>query len=429
MPFLVAARCIPDAIQVQGSWLPMVVMDWVPGRTLAAQVAELAKRGDRNGLQRLSEKWQSLVEAMQETRMAHGDLQDGNIMVTDRGELCLVDYDTVYLPGLAGRTAIGLGTPGYVHPSVISAGKRAYDEYMDTFGALVILLSLRALAHDPGLYRQFSQHNLLLDAADLEEPTQSKAFAAIFATNTPSVTSLANHLINICRNADHGQVDLRTLLTQDRSSQYGVLASPGVVTEPSPPETESVTFVPPAPPRKPFRTPRVAASLAAAVICALLFHSAFLPHAPQPAAKGSSGKGPLHKHFKKRGQAVADAGKRRAAANDAESAKLALAAKKQINEVVARILEIQDRPAGKPSAAEQAKLLSRCQRALADSNRAIRLDGKNKDAWLQKVRALYYMGDYQAANADLKAAMASFHENTDFQPLKILVERKLRKSG
>ena len=478
LPFLVSAQYVPDAIQVQGIWLPMFLMDWVPGRTLGAKAAELASNGDRNSLQRLAEKWQNLVEAMQDTQFAHGDLQDGNVMVSDRGELCLVDYDTLYVPRLVGRGATAVGTQGYVHPDYLRAGARPYSENMDTFGALVILLSLRALAHDPGLHGQFSKENLLLEAADLEDATNSVAFAALFATNTPSVTSLAYHLVNMCRNVSHGDVTLRTLLTQDVSSKYTIKYSPLVVAQPKHTPSPSIKVVvgQPAHPnnlvlspwsRKHWKVTSAIASVAVTLIAGTWFmHSALLspvkpvikvdssiaaanfPH-PITDSKNhnnttemfqttglspSIGGMPTNKLQNYSDQKPFGDTPIQTKPKSVQSVDQAIAARIKVNQVITHLLEIQDKQQRSELSREQAnkervQIRNGCQEALEDADRAIHLDRQDKEAWLQHARALYYLGEYKVANEDLKYAMASFKENSDFQPLEVLVSHKLHETG
>ena len=198
-PFLIRAQYIPDAIQVQRTWLPIFLMDWVRGKALDSHVADLARRHDTIRLQELALNWQQLVTTMQSAGIAHGDLQHGNVMVTDAGDLRLVDYDTMFVPSLAGRRATAIGKEGYVHPCYFRGVPRTYDAAMDTFGALIILLSLRALAYNPALFGRFSDDNLLFRGSDLDTPDRSAAFDELEAASDPDIADLARVLRAQCR--------------------------------------------------------------------------------------------------------------------------------------------------------------------------------------------------------------------------------------
>jgi len=207
VPFLVRSQYIPDAIKVQGEWYPVFIMEWVEGRTLGSHVAELAKQRDQQALWALAARWQELVTGLEDLQIAHGDLNHGNVMITDHGELRLVDYDTIFVPDLVHRKATAIGTPGYVHPSHFLAGIRPYDAHMDTFGAMVILLSLEALAHDPSLYGRFSQDNLLLSNQDLEEPDSSVAFNRLKSIHEGDIPALVQQLQGACRQKQEPALD------------------------------------------------------------------------------------------------------------------------------------------------------------------------------------------------------------------------------
>ena len=92
----------------------VLVAPWVEGVTLAQSVAELLRRGDTDGLWRLSEEFDRMAEWLMTQDWAHGDVTPDNIVVTDNG-LRLIDFDAVYVAGVTEpRTEIG--TLGYNHP-------------------------------------------------------------------------------------------------------------------------------------------------------------------------------------------------------------------------------------------------------------------------------------------------------------------------
>jgi hypothetical protein len=193
LPALVGFEYQPEGILIGGAWRPLVCMDWVRGKTLDSFLDE---RRAPETLHRLARRWRGVVNGLRGSRIAHGDLQQGNVLVTDGDELVLVDYDAMFVPALRGRQAPELGHPNFQHPGRTAAH---YDEKLDTFSALVIYLSLRALAADSSLWERFSTGtNLLFSRDDFLAPTQSAVFAALNTSPDPGVRQLSVQLAHFC---------------------------------------------------------------------------------------------------------------------------------------------------------------------------------------------------------------------------------------
>ena len=199
LPFFVEGKFVTEAIKVQDNWFPLFVMDWVAGSTLGLHVSKLVKDQDQKALSCLAGNWRQMVLDLQDARIAHGDLQPNNVMVVTDGELRLVDYDTIFVPPLAGRPCSALGVPGYVHPSFVKKSNRPFHAEMDTFGAVVIYLSLLALAHDPSLHQKFSRENLFFSDSDLATSSNSPAFKALLHSGDPTIVPLAEKLCDLCK--------------------------------------------------------------------------------------------------------------------------------------------------------------------------------------------------------------------------------------
>ncbi len=99
-------------------------------------------------LKKLSDQWLNLVIGLQQLKIAHGDLQHENIIVS-KGELRLVDYDGFFVPSLSSKIAIELGHPHYQHPLRRNSD---FNLSIDNFSALVIYISLKALSIDISLW-------------------------------------------------------------------------------------------------------------------------------------------------------------------------------------------------------------------------------------------------------------------------------------
>jgi hypothetical protein len=97
----------------------------------------------------LAAKFALMVKDLSVLGVAHGDLQHGNLLVTPGGELKLIDYDGMYVPGLAQLGACEIGHVNYQSPARTMS---SWGPYLDNFSAWIIYASLIALAIDPGLW-------------------------------------------------------------------------------------------------------------------------------------------------------------------------------------------------------------------------------------------------------------------------------------
>ncbi|MHC4507276.1 MAG: hypothetical protein ACYTFI_28745, partial [Planctomycetota bacterium] len=127
----------------------------------------------RRAIKALAAKWQEMIAALKDAGVAHGDLQHGNILVVG-GEIRLVDYDGMYVPGLAGMMSNETGHPNYQHPHRSGA---QFGPDLDNFSAWAIYVSLVALVADPTLWEKTTHGDeaLIFRRADFEFPAQSRA--------------------------------------------------------------------------------------------------------------------------------------------------------------------------------------------------------------------------------------------------------------
>ena len=88
-------RFIQDGIQVDTGRYPILRMNWVSGRTLTRWISENINRPE--ALSSLAKRFDQLVDDLAAAGIAHGDLQDGNLLVAENGRLHLVDYDGMYV--------------------------------------------------------------------------------------------------------------------------------------------------------------------------------------------------------------------------------------------------------------------------------------------------------------------------------------------
>ncbi|MET0624667.1 MAG: hypothetical protein ABW250_16945 [Pyrinomonadaceae bacterium] len=193
IPALPRFKYMRDGILVAGQRYPVLVMEWVEGPTLDVYLDEAV--GRREALLHLADEWVGLVAALRAAGIAHGDLQHGNIIVERGGRLRLVDLDGMYVPALEGFRASEVGHQHYQHPAR-DPGHFSLDT--DNFSALVVYLSLVALAERPELWREHHDENLIFTRADFTDPDASALFPKIEALGGEHAR-LAGVLRDACR--------------------------------------------------------------------------------------------------------------------------------------------------------------------------------------------------------------------------------------
>jgi hypothetical protein len=164
-------RWIDDGVHVAEATWPMIRMDWVEGMTLDHWVE--AHRHDAQLLRDFASRWDRLFTFLEHSRIAHGDLQHGNVLVDAQHRVRLVDLDGLWIPELADLPADEFGHVHFQHPGRLT--ERVWGERMDGFAALLIAVSIVALSHRPELWDVYNDggNNLIFrndDFADLDAP-------------------------------------------------------------------------------------------------------------------------------------------------------------------------------------------------------------------------------------------------------------------
>ena len=149
LPYTVDFHYLEDGIKCNNAWFPILKMVWVEGQPLDAYVQDNLHNQDT--MQKLKTDFQIMMQQLQRNGIAHGDLQHGNILIS-QGEIYLVDYDGFYVPELSGRQSNELGHLNYQHPQ---RTENLFGPNMDNFSAWLIFLSLLILIEDPALWQEF----------------------------------------------------------------------------------------------------------------------------------------------------------------------------------------------------------------------------------------------------------------------------------
>lgn len=125
---------------------PVIIMEWIEGKTLGSHLSELVSNGDKETLFQLACNFDALSLWLLEQPFAHGDLKTDNILIDSSGRLRLIDYDGMFTPEMKNQQARENGSLGFRHPNRLT---EHFGPHIDDFSILLISLSLHALATAP----------------------------------------------------------------------------------------------------------------------------------------------------------------------------------------------------------------------------------------------------------------------------------------
>ena len=147
-----------DTSQTDETEFPVLLMDWIEGICLDEYVNKIKNNATQR--KKLADNFQKLVLWLLQQPFAHGDLKPDNIIVKSDGSLVLIDYDGMYVPSMKGQRAKEIGTPPFTHRDRTI---NDFDEYIDDYAAILILLVLRIIAKYPAKFDDY----LANDSRDL----------------------------------------------------------------------------------------------------------------------------------------------------------------------------------------------------------------------------------------------------------------------
>ncbi len=151
-----------DTNQSSETEFPVLLMDWVEGKTLDKYLRE--NLGNKSTLNMLVYRFCQFSQWLITQPFAHGDLKPDNILVREEGSLVLVDYDGMYVPAMSGQMARELGSTDFRNPH---REVEEFDENIDFFSLISIFISLSIIADDSDtLVRYGSADRLLFSSND-----------------------------------------------------------------------------------------------------------------------------------------------------------------------------------------------------------------------------------------------------------------------
>lgn len=185
-----------DTDQTTETDFPVLMMDWVEGKTLDKYLRE--NLDDKYALEMLAYRFSQLAQWIIPQPFAHGDLKPDNILVREDGSLVLVDYDGMYVPAMKGQKARELGSPDFRHPLRTESD---FDEHIDDFSFVSILISIKALTVKPSLMKEYGANDRLLFCDnDYRNLCSSDLLKEILSIAPMELQELSSLMILVCCN-------------------------------------------------------------------------------------------------------------------------------------------------------------------------------------------------------------------------------------
>ena len=150
---------------------PFIVMEYVPGETLAGLIRRKTLIGIADKLRWMEELCAGAGYAHQ-MHLVHRDIKPANLMIDRSGRLKILDFGIARMLGIASNTSVMIGTPGYMAPEQITGDP--VDHRADQFSIGVVFYELLAYTEAfPGDTLPMITHRILT-----EEPVPLNRLAA-----------------------------------------------------------------------------------------------------------------------------------------------------------------------------------------------------------------------------------------------------------
>ncbi len=204
-PYFVDFEFQPQGVRLNGATYPLVKMAWASGETLGEFVE--TNHGDKARLTNLLNSLAQLSSYLEQQGIAHGDIQEGNLMVADGGRrIQLIDYDGMFVPEIASLGSSEIGHRDYQHPRRDAS---QFENTLDRFSFVALNLALRGLCERPSIWGASSSGAgvIVFRANDYADPGTSTVFAALEAI--PSLAGDTKNFAAVCR-ATYKQVPTLT---------------------------------------------------------------------------------------------------------------------------------------------------------------------------------------------------------------------------
>ena len=196
LEFLLDFDYYENGVLIDGKWLPITVLPWSDGLPITNYLQGIYD--DKKKIRKLTDNFLSISDTMHNKGVAHGDLQHGNILIEPSEKIKLIDYDNFYIEELIDCTSPELGHKNYQHPK---RDRYDYDRYMDHFSEWVIVISLKALAIKPELWKLLNGNDerLLFVGEDYLKIEKSSMYKELLRIKDDNLTSLVKYFAEITK--------------------------------------------------------------------------------------------------------------------------------------------------------------------------------------------------------------------------------------
>ncbi len=204
-----------QGICINGKHYPIVKMEWAEGVTLG----EFFENNFNNNasLTNLSISLLNLSQYLEKNKIAHGDIQTGNVMVSNDGKMIkLIDYDGLYLESLKNLGSSETGHVNFQHP--LRQKLNPYNERIDRFSLIVVWLATISLIEDSNLWKKTKSDfdNFVFRANDFISPASSQTFGLL--TSYPRLKKFIADFASICNSNNLDQIPSLFNFVQGNSS-------------------------------------------------------------------------------------------------------------------------------------------------------------------------------------------------------------------
>jgi len=217
-----------EGIIVGGTKFPIIKMGWVEGDLLGDFIKD--NYANRFKMKNLLNSLGKMAKFIEKNTFAHGDIQTGNIIVSDNGRvLKLIDYDGMYVDELKSFGNAECGVPNFQHPKRANAWSRK----LDRFSFIVLHVALLALVERHYLWDETDSDTdaILFKGSDFENPKNSKVFQKLYALQ--SLKKYVESFEEICKGQFRNIPSLENFIkensTKRRTSILVPIASTAII--------------------------------------------------------------------------------------------------------------------------------------------------------------------------------------------------------
>lgn len=134
-------------------YVDVTTLPWIEGTTLESYIKK-----PNTDYRTLSDSFDLMALEMLRSPWAHGDIKPDNVIITPSGDMKLIDFDAMWIPGFTDADAEEIGTPAFSHPL---RDDRHFDKHIDDFSIAMLSTMLAALA----LKREYFEPHITPDSS------------------------------------------------------------------------------------------------------------------------------------------------------------------------------------------------------------------------------------------------------------------------